>query len=39
MNRGTIRTLTARYVGDPNQTKFTPAQYNTAIDTAQEEFC
>lgn len=39
MNRGQIRTMAARFCNDPNLTRFSTSQYNTAIDTAQEEFC
>jgi len=38
MNRGTMRTETARMCGDKNQTRYTPAEYNTALDRAQEQF-
>jgi hypothetical protein len=38
MNRGTIRSLVANMVEDPNQSRYTPAQYNEAIDIAQKEF-
>lgn len=38
MNRGTLRTQVADFVGDPNQTRFTVTQYNNAINRAQEQF-
>lgn len=38
MNRGQVRTMVQRFVADPNSTRFTSSQYNTAIDTANEEF-
>ena len=38
MNLGTLRTQASTFVGDVDQTRFTAAQYNTAIDRAQEQF-
>lgn len=38
MNRGTMRTQTAAFLGDQDQTRHTEAQYNTALDRAQEQF-
>ena len=38
MNRGTLRTLTAAFCVDPNQTRFTATQYNDALDLAAQQF-
>lgn len=38
MNLGTMRTQVAAFLGDPDQTRFTAAQYLTAINRAQEQF-
>lgn len=38
MNRGTLRTLASSFCVDPNQTLFTAAQYNTALDLANQQF-
>lgn len=39
MNVGQINTLASLFCGDPNQTRFTPAQYLFAANRAQEQFC
>ena len=38
MNLGTLRTQTAAFVGDPDITRFSAAQYLTALNRAQEQF-
>lgn len=38
MIRSVMRTTTAELVGDPQQTRYTVARYNTALDRAQEQF-
>ena len=38
MNLSQIRTLASLFVTDPNQTRFSPSQYDTAINRAQEQF-
>lgn len=38
MNRAALRTQTAKFCGDPNNTRFTPTEVNTALDRAQEQF-
>lgn len=38
MNLGTMRTQVAAFIGDPDQTRFTAAQYLDAINRAQEQF-
>lgn len=38
MNLGTLRTQTAAFLGDPDQTRFSAAQYLTALNRAQEQF-
>lgn len=39
LDRVTARNLIALKIEDPQQTKFTAAQYNTAIELGQEQFC
>ncbi len=39
MDRATCRNYVALKVEDPQQTKFTAATYNNAIELAQEQFC
>jgi len=39
MNRGTIRTLVKNFVADPNGSRFSPTQYNDAINLACQQFC
>jgi len=38
MNRGELRTLIGNMVEDPNQTRFTAAKYNDAINHSQRQF-
>jgi len=38
MDRSTARTLVSRRVEDPNLTRWTPAEYNSAIQRANEQF-
>ena len=38
MNLGTMRTQVAAFAGDPDQTRFTAAEYLAAINRAQEQF-
>lgn len=38
MNRASLRSQSADFIGDRNQTRFTATQYNTALDRAQEQF-
>lgn len=38
MNRGELRTQIARMVEDPNQTRYTAATYNDAIESSQKQF-
>lgn len=37
-NKAELRTLTASMCEDPNQTKFTPAKYNDALEFSQRQF-
>ncbi len=39
MDRTTARSLVASKIEDPDQTKFTATQYNTALDIANQQFC
>ena len=38
MIRSALRTQAAAFCGDPNITRYTAAQYNTALNRAQEQF-
>lgn len=38
MNRATLRALVSNFVEDPNLTRYTPAQYNEALNLAAQEF-
>lgn len=38
MNRGAMRTQTADFLSDKNQTRYSSTQYNTALGKAQEQF-
>lgn len=38
MNRGALKTQASEFAGDPQMTRYTETQYNTAADRAQEQF-
>lgn len=38
MNLGTLRSLCAKMVGDPDQSRFSASNYNEALNRAQEQF-